>query len=61
MTDEQTRVVAAFGGADIRCETLLQTLRDVVYERGLGIPVPSVLGVLRLLEHIIIDEQNDDR
>jgi hypothetical protein len=50
-------VIAAFGGADLRCETLLQALRDVVYERGEGVPFPSVVGVIRLLEYMIMEEQ----
>jgi hypothetical protein len=50
-------VINAFGGADQRCETLFQALRTVVYERGAGIPIPSVIGVLRLLEHRIIQEE----
>jgi hypothetical protein len=53
------KIVHVFGGADPRCETLFQALRDVVYARGSGIPVPSIIGVLRLLEHRIIrDEEN---
>jgi hypothetical protein len=56
---DQTTVVTAFGGADPRCETLFQALRLLVYERGAGIPIPSVIGVLRLLEHKIIQEEEN--
>lgn len=61
MTTDQppTTVFNIFGGADPRCETLFQALRALVYERGRGIPIPSVIGVLRLLEHKIIQEQEN--
>ncbi len=39
---------------DKRLETLLDALLEVVYERGNGLPTPSVLGVVKLLEHEII-------
>lgn len=50
-------LVPLFGGADPRCEALLQALKTLVYERGSGLPVPSILGVLRILEHEILEEQ----
>lgn len=49
--------VTLFGGADPRCEALLQAIKALVYERGAGLPVPSILGVLRILEHEILREQ----
>jgi hypothetical protein len=42
---------------DMRLENLLQALKTRIYEQGDGIPVPSILGVLRILEHEIIKEQ----
>ena len=57
--DPQTAVIHAFGGADPRCETLLHALKAMVYERGSGIPVPSIIGVIRLLEFEIMKEQSD--
>lgn len=50
-------VTPLFGGADQRCETLFQALWDTVHERGSGLPIPLVLGVLRLLEHKIIQDE----
>lgn len=55
MADEQ--LVPLFGGADPRCEALLQALKALVYARGAGLPVPSIIGVLRILEHELLDEQ----
>ncbi|UMO76008.1 hypothetical protein [Planktothrix phage Pra-JY27] len=46
-----------FGGADMRCETLLQALKSLIYERGAGLPIPSIIGTLRILEHEILKEQ----
>jgi hypothetical protein len=54
---QAAEVVPLFGGADERCETLLQALRALIYERGAGMPVPSILGVLRILEHELLREQ----
>lgn len=39
---------------DPRCQTLLDALAEVLYERGKGLPLPSILGVLHLLEHEVI-------
>lgn len=44
-------------GGDLRCETLLQTLKDVIYERGSGLPMPLIIGTIRLLEYQILKEQ----
>jgi hypothetical protein len=49
-------VIPAFGGADPRCEALLQALLEVLYERGIGLPIPSILGVLRLIEDRVIKD-----
>jgi hypothetical protein len=51
---EQT-TVALFKG-DPRCQTLCDALLDLIYERGRGLPLPLILGVLRLVEHSLIDE-----
>jgi hypothetical protein len=42
-------VVSLFDG-DPRAHTLFEALKDVVYERGKGMPVPTVLGVLEILK-----------
>ena len=33
---------------DPRCEALLEAVLSVLYERGDGMPIPAVLGVLEL-------------
>ena len=60
MTDKpQSPVVVPLrGGADARCEALLEAIRAVIYERAMGMPIPSILGVLRLVEHAILEEQS---
>ena len=45
---------------DPRCQALLDSLADVLYERGSGLPLPSTLGVLRLLEYEIIENAKSD-
>ena len=42
---------------DMRCETLFQALKDVIYERGDSLPVPSIVGVIELVKLEIIQEQ----
>lgn len=49
--------IILFGGADPRCEALLHAIKDIIYERGSGLPIPSILGVLRIIEHEIVREQ----
>lgn len=53
---QPAEVVSLFAGADPRCQILIDALHTVVHERGRGLPIPSILGVLRLLEHTIITE-----
>ncbi len=46
-------------GADMRCQNLLLALKDIVYERGKGMPVPSVIGTIEILKNDIIREQRE--
>lgn len=41
--------------SDQRLQTLLDALAEVLYERGQGLPLPSILGIIRLLEHEVIE------
>ncbi len=41
---------------DKRAEALEAAVLAVIYERGHGLPFPLVLGVLRLVEHRLIEE-----
>jgi hypothetical protein len=60
LTDTPKATVTALrGGADPRCETLLKAIRAVLNERGCGLPMPLVIGVLRILEHELLAEQRD--
>lgn len=47
-----------FGGADLRCEELRKIIKNIVYERGNGIPVPSIIGVLEIIKLEIYEEQS---
>lgn len=47
------KIESLFAG-DQRCQTLLDALAKVLYERGEGLPLPATLGVLRLLEYEVI-------
>ncbi len=51
--------IPLFGGADMRCETLVQAMRATLYERGSGLPLPLILGAIRILEHQILKEAHD--
>lgn len=51
--EDDNKVEPLFIG-DMRCDTLFKAVREVLYERGNGLPVPSVLGVLDLLKHDVI-------
>lgn len=52
---KKTKVIPLFAG-DRRCQTLLDALSEVLYERGQGVPVPSVLGILELLKLDVIED-----
>lgn len=41
---------------DQRCESLLDAVLATLYERGKGLPIPSVLGVLELAKQQIIED-----
>lgn len=44
---------------DQRCEVLLEAVLTTVYERGKGLPIPSVIGILELAKlSIIKDAEN---
>lgn len=38
------------GGGDLRAATLLESLQEVMHERGKGMPIPTIIGVLELLK-----------
>lgn len=45
----KSNILPLFEG-DKRCAALLTALEETLYERGKGIPLPSVLGVIDLLK-----------
>jgi hypothetical protein len=47
-------------GGDARAVTLLDALYDVLQERGNGIPIPTVIGVIELLKTMVLSEALDD-
>jgi hypothetical protein len=51
--------VPLFGGADKRCQTLCDAVL-VLRERARGLPLPAVLGVLRIVEHRLIVTHLDE-
>ena len=50
-----TAPVVSLHTGDQRLQTLLDALAEVLYERGQGLPLPSILGIIRLLEHEVIE------
>ncbi len=48
--------VAKLFEGDKRCQALLEALEKTCYERGAGIPIPSILGILELLKTKIIED-----
>lgn len=55
MGGEPTKsVIPLFGGTDPRCVVLFDEIEAVIYERGKELPIASVLGVLRLVEHSVL-------
>lgn len=38
---------------DPRCEQLFNAMQAVMFERGEGLPIPSILGVLELLKDTV--------
>lgn len=37
-------------------ETLEQAIIDLLYERGEGLPFPTILGILRLVEYRLVKD-----
>jgi len=44
---------------DQRCGTLAEAILSIIRERTGGMPFPSVLGVLRIVEHQLFEEQQE--
>lgn len=51
-----TKIVSFFDG-DKRLETLYEAIETVIYERGKGIPIASIFGILELLKIGILEAQ----
>ncbi len=45
-----------FNGADMRCEELLKAMEAIIYERGEGIPIPSIIGTIEILKSKIMED-----
>lgn len=54
MTD---RITMLHGGADMRAAVLTEAIMDLIAERSAGMPFPTVLGCLRIVEHRLVIEQ----
>ena len=50
-------VVEKLFEGDERMETLLQSVKEEIYKRGVGIPIPSIIGVLEIIKMEILKEQ----
>lgn len=51
-----TAPIPLHGGADMRCQALTDALLATAHERANGLPIPMILGCLRLVEHTLIQE-----
>jgi|GEM_PF-4173161 len=49
--------VVKLAEGDPRCGTLAEAILELIYERTEGMPFPSILGVLRIVEHKLFEEQ----
>jgi hypothetical protein len=49
------KVINLFDG-DQRYEVLLQSLESTLYERGEGLPIPAIIGVLEILKKKLLEE-----
>ncbi len=50
-------VVVKLYNGDMRCENLLQSLKESIYEQAANMPIPLIIGTLEILKHEIIKEQ----
>lgn len=56
-----TKVVKLFGGDDLRIDSLLNEIKALVYNRGVGVfQLATVVGILRMVEHDLIEEAKHD-
>lgn len=52
------KVVKLFDG-DARYQRFYENLREYIYEYGSGLPVPGVLGVMKMIEADILDDAKE--
>ncbi len=52
-----TKNVHILTSGEKKCSTLLDALEDVVYERGVGMPIASILGTIELLKDLIKEKE----
>lgn len=52
------KIIRLFEG-DMRCQNLLDSLEDLVYERAKGMSIPAIIGIIELLKIRIIEAHND--
>ncbi len=55
MKGEDTNVIR-FTNGDPRIETLMQSLEDVVYERGQGLQLATIIGAIDLLKIQLLED-----
>lgn len=58
MAANEDKVMKLFSG-DQRLETLFDAVMETLYERGKGLPLPSVLGVLDLVRDQIKEDAKE--
>ncbi|MDE2101576.1 MAG: hypothetical protein KGL39_30300 [Patescibacteria group bacterium] len=57
--EDRETVVSLFDGNDPRLGELAGAIMDILFERGDGLPLVTVLGVLRLVENCLIQKQRE--
>lgn len=57
MTNKDEKIAQLFEG-DPRAEVLYEEIERLLYEYGKRMPIPTILGVIRLIEHGLIQEQS---
>ena len=55
---QEVKIEKLFEG-DPRLQSLTDAIKELIYERGVGLPVPAIIGVIEMVKLEILDEAKE--